>query len=75
VRPEGLGKLIKIIYLIGSRTRDLPVNYMFNLCRGNLFNYSVRFEVITALSIKNAVSRDVTSCGSCLNRRFGESVS
>jgi hypothetical protein len=25
VRPEGLGKLIKIIRLIGSRTRDLPV--------------------------------------------------
>jgi hypothetical protein len=24
VRPEGLGKLIKIIHLIGSRTRDLP---------------------------------------------------
>jgi hypothetical protein len=25
VRPEGLGKLIKIIHLIGSRTRDLSV--------------------------------------------------
>jgi hypothetical protein len=25
VRLEGLGKLIKIIHLIGSRTRDLPV--------------------------------------------------
>jgi hypothetical protein len=25
VRPEGLGKLIKIVHLIGSRTRDLPV--------------------------------------------------
>jgi hypothetical protein len=25
VRPEGLGKLIKIIHLIGSRTHDLPV--------------------------------------------------
>jgi hypothetical protein len=24
-RPEGLGKLINIIYLIRSRTRDLPV--------------------------------------------------
>jgi hypothetical protein len=23
--PEGLGKLIKIIHLIGSRTRNLPV--------------------------------------------------
>jgi hypothetical protein len=25
VRPEGLGKLIKIIHLMRSRTRDLPV--------------------------------------------------
>jgi hypothetical protein len=25
VRPEGLGKLIKIVHLLGSRTRDLPV--------------------------------------------------
>jgi hypothetical protein len=24
VRPEGLGKLIKIINILGSRTRDLP---------------------------------------------------
>jgi hypothetical protein len=24
MRPEGLGNLIKIIHLIGSRTRDLP---------------------------------------------------
>jgi hypothetical protein len=28
VLPEGLGKLIKIIHLIGSRTRDLPVFWM-----------------------------------------------
>jgi hypothetical protein len=25
MRPEGLDKFIKIIHLIGSRTRDLPV--------------------------------------------------
>jgi hypothetical protein len=25
MRPEGLGNLIKIFHLIGSRTRDLPV--------------------------------------------------
>jgi hypothetical protein len=25
MRPEGLGNLIKIIHLIGSRTRDLQV--------------------------------------------------
>jgi hypothetical protein len=36
LRPEGLGKLIKIIHLIGSRTGDLPVcniaPYLVNNC-------------------------------------------
>jgi hypothetical protein len=27
VRPQGLSKLIKIIHLIVSRTRDLPASY------------------------------------------------
>jgi hypothetical protein len=31
----------------------------------------VRFEVFTAVTVKNAVSWDMTSCGSCKNRRFG----
>jgi hypothetical protein len=31
----------------------------------------VRFEVFTAVTMKNAVFWDVTSCGSCKNRHFG----
>jgi hypothetical protein len=31
----------------------------------------VRFEVFTAVTIKNGVFWDVTQCGSCKNRRFG----
>jgi hypothetical protein len=31
----------------------------------------VRSEVFTAVTMKNAVSWDVTPCGSCKNRRFG----
>jgi hypothetical protein len=31
----------------------------------------VRFEVFTAVTIKNGVFWDVTSCGSFKNRRFG----
>jgi hypothetical protein len=31
----------------------------------------VRFEVFTAVTVKNGVFLDVTSCGSCKNRRFG----
>jgi hypothetical protein len=32
---------------------------------------SVRFEVFTAVNMKNGVFWDVTPCGSCKNRRFG----
>jgi hypothetical protein len=32
---------------------------------------NVRFEVFTAVTMKNAIFWDVMSCGSCKNRRFG----
>jgi hypothetical protein len=32
----------------------------------------VRFEVSTAVTMKNGVFWDVTPCGYCKNRRFGE---
>jgi hypothetical protein len=31
----------------------------------------VKFEVFTAVNMKNAVFCDITPCGSCKNRRFG----
>jgi hypothetical protein len=34
-------------------------------------NYYVRFEVFTAVTMKNCVFWDVRPCGSCKNRRFG----
>jgi hypothetical protein len=34
--------------------------------------FYVRFEVFTAVTMKNAALWDVTPCGSCKNRRFGE---
>jgi hypothetical protein len=33
--------------------------------------YYVRIEVFTAVTMKNAISWEVTPCGSCKNRRFG----
>jgi hypothetical protein len=33
--------------------------------------YFVRFEVFTAVTMKNGVFWVVTPCGSCKNRRFG----
>jgi hypothetical protein len=35
----------------------------------------VRFEVFTAVTMKNGVFWDVTSCGFCNNRRFGGTAS
>jgi hypothetical protein len=32
----------------------------------------VRYEVFTAVTMKNGVFWDVMPCGSCKNRRFGE---
>jgi hypothetical protein len=32
---------------------------------------NVRFEVLTAVIMKNGVFWDVVPCGSCKNRRFG----
>jgi hypothetical protein len=38
-------------------------------------NLCVRFEVLTAVTMKNAVFWDMAPCGSCVNRRFvGTSV-
>jgi hypothetical protein len=36
---------------------------------------SVRFEVFTAVAMKNAVFWDVVPCRSCVNRRFGGTYS
>jgi hypothetical protein len=33
--------------------------------------FYVRFEVFTAVTMKNGVSWDVMPCGSCKKRRFG----
>jgi hypothetical protein len=44
-------------------------------CGGDSVNVNpfllVRFEVFTAVTMKNYVFWDVTPCGSCKNRRFG----
>jgi hypothetical protein len=33
--------------------------------------FNARFEVVTAVTMKNGVFWDVTPCGSCKNLRFG----
>jgi hypothetical protein len=58
----------------GFRTRLIasafcPVNFVKG-CWINI-NYFVRFEVFTAVTMKNVVLWDVAPCRSCVNRRFG----
>jgi hypothetical protein len=59
---------------IGSSFLKTPFNYLENLsgiCEEELYKCYVRFEVFTAVTIKNGVFWDITLCGSCKNRRFG----
>jgi hypothetical protein len=37
----------------------------------NKLDWEVRFEVFTAVTMKNTAFSDVTPCGSCKNRLFG----
>jgi hypothetical protein len=48
----------------------MAVLFVSAIC-SHSFHYVVRFEVFTAVTMKNGVSWDVTPCGSCNNRRFG----
>jgi hypothetical protein len=56
-----------IAYL--RRTRVLYVTEgRVRICNSKV---NVRFEVFTAVTMKNGVFWDVMPCGSCKNRRFG----
>jgi hypothetical protein len=41
------------------------------VCELQTYILNVRFEVVTAVTMKNAVFWDVAPCSSCVNRRFG----
>jgi hypothetical protein len=56
---------ILTVHVTDRSPEILPV--IFIRC---LYKY-VRFEFFTAVTMKNGVFRDVTSCGSCKNRCFG----
>jgi hypothetical protein len=43
--------------------------------RSVLNNGNVRFQVFTAVTMKNGIFWDVMPCGSCRNRRLGVCVS
>jgi hypothetical protein len=62
-----LFNLFRSKYLYERFVRQLLLDGLFQTTE----NISVRFEVFTAVTMKNAVFWDVAPCRSCLNRRFG----
>jgi hypothetical protein len=51
---------------------DLTLSVTFDYCKCKYYTFaSVRFEVFTAVTTKNAVFWDVALFKSCVNRRFG----
>jgi hypothetical protein len=58
VRPEGLGNLIKIIHLVGSRTRYLQVCIIFSL--------SITITILDIIRhTPFYITHDVPECGFC----------
>jgi hypothetical protein len=53
--------------------QSIAENCLLRICNttNSSFQIHERFQVFTAVTMKNAVFSDVTSCGSCKNRRFG----
>jgi hypothetical protein len=66
---EELSASIIRVTEIGELGTTLAVTSNRRTLRRN--SASVRFEVFTAVTMKNGVFWDVTPCGSCKNRRFG----
>jgi hypothetical protein len=70
-------------FSVVSRPTSLPralLERAYNLINGYIYEPDaknttvycfVRFEVFTAMTMKNGIFWDVTPCGSCKNRRFG----
>jgi hypothetical protein len=66
---EELSASIIRVTRIGELGTTLAVTSNRRTLRRNI-KY-VRFEVFTAVTMKNGVFCDVTPCGSCKNRHFG----
>jgi hypothetical protein len=63
-----------LIRIKGTLTVNMDTNWKYYTGYSmplNMFRYCVRFEVFTAVTMKNGVFWVVTPCGSCKNRRSG----
>jgi hypothetical protein len=63
----------QLVQFICSTSNPPHIHLVLNLPRFKLqlLLWFVRFEVFTAVTMKNGVVWVVTPCGSCKNRRFG----
>jgi hypothetical protein len=65
-------KSVQERFTVGSGPRDLNATAdQYCLWTLRALEVYIRFEVLTAVTMKNDVFWNVTSCGSCKNRRFG----
>jgi hypothetical protein len=72
-RRENLESYIALTgWTLYQRPNVSPVKYELGLYIPEDDILHIRFEVFTALTMKNGIVWDVTPCGSCKNRRFGE---
>jgi hypothetical protein len=62
------GEIVKVFLHISNFTVPFFIIRTHKSC---IHLNRVRFEVFTAVTMKNGVFLDVTPCGSCKNRRFG----
>jgi hypothetical protein len=63
--------LHSVIYSLRLETPSYVDYQWWNGCIGKAGSSFVKFEVFTAVTMKNGVFWDVTPCGSCKNRHFG----
>jgi hypothetical protein len=61
----GTKKLIFFYHISGNVTESWLLK-----ANGAERKWNLRFEIFTAVTVKNVVFWDVTPCGSCKNRRF-----
>jgi hypothetical protein len=60
--------------LHSHRRENLKLCQLSSVFGNRTFNYPVRFEDFTVVSVTNAVLLDVTPCDSCKNLRFGGTI-
>jgi hypothetical protein len=65
------GVMLEIFFVVHLLIHYEYIPEWLTVSIGMYILHYVRFEVFTAVTMKNGVFWGVTPCGSCKNRRFG----